>query len=186
MPPAHFCFEIRETRNHLHTYVYIYIYVYASVCIYVYIYTYVYICICVSLSRTEQAMVGVVAQPLQVNLANEDIWGPLCPLSAIFGTCFPRCKEEPVLYAGARSTDPTTSCERGVFAEQCVFQEWRWAEVTDAVVQSRAFVSLDLSLRFGPDCRRRPPVLKIAVSAYAFHSVTHSFMMRVAVAASGA
>ena len=48
------------------------------------------------------------------------------------------------------------------FAAQCVFQEWRWAEVTDAVVQSRAFVSLDLSLRFGPDCRRRPPVLKIA------------------------
>ena len=63
-------------------------YVYAFVCIYVYIniyiYTYVYICIRVSLSRTEQAVVGVVAQQLQVNLANEDdVWGPLYP---IFGT----------------------------------------------------------------------------------------------------
>ena len=40
--------------------------------IYICIYTYVYICIRVSLSRTEQAVVGVVAQQLQVNLANED------------------------------------------------------------------------------------------------------------------
>ena len=50
-------------------------YVYASVCIYVYINLNIYIHICisvfrVSLSRTEQA--GVVAQQLQVNLANKD------------------------------------------------------------------------------------------------------------------
>ena len=100
-------------------------------------YIYIYICLYLYLCLSQPHRTGggggggaAAGEPGEGHL------GPLCPLSAIFGTCFPRCKEEPVLYAGARSTDPTScDCERGVFAAQCVFQEWRWAEVTDAVVQ---------------------------------------------------
>ena len=56
--------------THMCIYVCVCVCVYICIHKYIYIYTYVYICIRVSLSRTEQA--GVVAQQLQVNLANED------------------------------------------------------------------------------------------------------------------
>ena len=58
-----------------HMCIYVCVCVCVYICIHKYIYIYIHICLYlyrVSLSRTEQAVVGVVAQQLQVNLANED------------------------------------------------------------------------------------------------------------------